>query len=155
MPHLHEQIDFIVNAWIVYKGKVLLVHHKQLDTWLPIGGHIELDEDPDQAVEREIAEESGLKRDELEFLGSTAPSFEDDGTRGLMRPHFVDIHPITKTHSHVGLNYVFAASHDSVSLADQEHHDIAWFDRVALDKAKLRQNVAFFAQAALQLAGER
>ena len=50
MAHLHEKIDFTVSLFIVEKGKLLLIHHRKLDRWLPIGGHIELDEDPEQAA---------------------------------------------------------------------------------------------------------
>ena len=53
MAHLHEKIDFTVSLFIVEKGKLLLIHHRKLDRWLPIGGHIELDEDPEQAEYRE------------------------------------------------------------------------------------------------------
>ena len=43
MPHLHEKIDFTVAIFVVHEEKVLLIHHRQLDKWLPLGGHIELD----------------------------------------------------------------------------------------------------------------
>ncbi|MBP9865972.1 MAG: NUDIX domain-containing protein, partial [Candidatus Omnitrophica bacterium] len=53
-PHIHAQFDFVVSVFIIHKGRVLLVHHKSYDEWLPIGGHIEMDEDPEQALYREI-----------------------------------------------------------------------------------------------------
>ena len=56
MPHIHEKIDFTVSLFIVEGEKVLLVHHKKLDRWLPIGGHIELDEDPEQATRGSLRE---------------------------------------------------------------------------------------------------
>ncbi len=61
MPHLHEKIDFTVAIFVVDQGKVLLVHHRRLGRWLPIGGHIELDEDPEAAALRETLEESGVR----------------------------------------------------------------------------------------------
>ena len=60
MPHIHDLYDFVVSAFIVHKGKVLLIYHKRYHEWLPIGGHIELDEDPQEALYREIKE--ALKR---------------------------------------------------------------------------------------------
>lgn len=68
MPHIHEKIDFTVSLFIVQDGKVLVIHHKKLGQWLPIGGHIELDEDPEQAAYREAREESGL---EIELIGES------------------------------------------------------------------------------------
>ncbi len=50
MPHIHELYDFVVSAFIVHRGRVLLIYHKKYDEWLPIGGHVELDEDPEAPV---------------------------------------------------------------------------------------------------------
>ena len=47
MAHIHEKIDFTVAIFVVHEGKVLLIHHRNLNKWLPLGGHIELDEDPE------------------------------------------------------------------------------------------------------------
>ncbi len=60
MAHLHEKIDFTASVYIVREGKVLLHKHKKLGIWLPPGGHIEPEEDPNQAALREAKEESGL-----------------------------------------------------------------------------------------------
>ncbi len=60
MPHIHEKIDFTVEVFIVYDNKVLLRKHDKYKKWLSIGGHIELDEDPNQAAIREVKEEVGL-----------------------------------------------------------------------------------------------
>ena len=49
MAHIHEKIDFTTSVFIVRDGKVLLHKHKKLGIWLQPGGHIELDEDPNQA----------------------------------------------------------------------------------------------------------
>ena len=60
MPHLHEKIDFTVEVFIVHKNRVLLRLHDKYRIWLSVGGHIELDEDPNQAAIREVKEEVGL-----------------------------------------------------------------------------------------------
>ena len=77
MAHIHEKIDFTVAIFVVQNGRILLIHHRNLDKWLPLGGHIELDEDPETAALREAREESGL---EVELLGERAPTTEP-GTR--------------------------------------------------------------------------
>ncbi len=101
MAHLHEKIDFTVGIFVVHDGKILLIHHRQLDRWLPLGGHIELDEDPEQAALREAKEESGL---EVELLGERPPT-TGPGTRALIAPRFLDIHRISETHEHIGMIY--------------------------------------------------
>ena len=122
MAHIHEKIDFTTCIFVVHEAKVLLIHHRKLDKWLPLGGHIELDEDPEQAARREAREESGL---EVELLGERAPTTEP-GTRALISPRFLDIHRITDTHEHIGMIYWARPKSGSATLAAAEHHDIRW-----------------------------
>lgn len=129
MPHIHEAIDFTVGALIVYAGRVCLVNHRELKIWLAPGGHVELGEDTDQALFREIDEETGFTARDLEIL-SEKPEFPDErrpGFRSLYAPRWMNIHPISATHRHIVLVYVFRAKHDRLRLAEREHHDIRWF----------------------------
>lgn len=50
---------FTVSGFVSQAGKTAL-HWHRLGLWLPAGGHIEADEDPIQAVLREVQEETGL-----------------------------------------------------------------------------------------------
>jgi 8-oxo-dGTP pyrophosphatase MutT (NUDIX family) len=129
MAHIHEKIDFTVAIFVVHNGRVLLIHHRKLDKWLPLGGHIELDEDPEQAALREAREESGL---DVELLGERPPT-TGSGTRALIAPRFLDIHHITDTHEHIGLIYWARPKGGDLALAAEEHHDIGWFTTEALD----------------------
>lgn len=57
------------------KNKILLTFHKKSGLWLPPGGHVELNEEPQDTVRRECIEELGCPadscRDEPLFLTST------------------------------------------------------------------------------------
>ena len=143
MAHIHEKIDFTVAIFVVHDGKVLLIHHRKLDKWLPLGGHIELDEDPEQAALREAKEESGL---DVELLGERPPT-TGPGTRALIAPRFLDIHRITDTHEHIGMIYWARPKVGSARCADltpqrgvpttlaaAEHHDIRWCSAEDLDR---------------------
>jgi 8-oxo-dGTP pyrophosphatase MutT (NUDIX family) len=130
MPHIHEKIDFTVAIFIVHGAKILLIHHRKLDKWLPLGGHIELDEDPEAAALREAREESGL---DVELLGERPPT-TSHGTRALIAPRFLDIHRISETHEHIGLIYWARPKGGKLSLAPAEHHDIRWCNIDDLEK---------------------
>jgi 8-oxo-dGTP diphosphatase len=135
MAHIHDLIDFTNTCMILHptEPKVLLVNHKLLQSWLPVGGHIELDEDPDQALLREVQEESGL---EVEILSHRHTGDYDD-TKMLYLPETLDIHKFSATHRHINLGYHARALTAEPKLAPAEHHDIKWFDVVALQDSQL------------------
>jgi 8-oxo-dGTP pyrophosphatase MutT (NUDIX family) len=161
MAHIHEKIDFTVAIFVVHDGKILLIHHRKLDKWLPLGGHIELDEDPEQAALREAKEESGL---DVELLGERPPT-TSPGTRALLAPRFLDIHRINDTHEHIGMIYwarpkvvappghhgAHGVSRPTITLAANEHHDICWCSAGELDKLQPRMTdaVKWYCQTAI------
>jgi 8-oxo-dGTP pyrophosphatase MutT (NUDIX family) len=148
MAHIHEKIDFTVAIFVVQQGKVLLIHHRNLNKWLPLGGHIELDEDPEIAALREAKEESGL---EVELQGERPPTTEP-GTRALIAPRFLDIHRITDTHEHIGMIYWARPRNGTLTLAASEHHDIRWCSAADLDllQPPMSSAVKWYCRAALR-----
>jgi len=151
VAHIHDSIDFTAAVFVVHDGKVLLVHHRNLNRWLPLGGHIELDEDPEQAAVREAKEESGL---DVELLGERPPTTEP-GTRALIAPRFLDIHRIHATHEHVGMIYWTRPKGGVVTLAPAEHHDIRWCSSADLDALQppMTAAVKWYCRKALEEVG--
>jgi 8-oxo-dGTP pyrophosphatase MutT (NUDIX family) len=148
MAHIHEKIDFTVALLVVHNGKILLIHHRNLNKWLPLGGHIELDEDPEAAALREAKEESGL---EVELLGERPPTTES-GTRALIAPRFLDIHRISDTHNHIGMMYLARPKNGTLTLSASEHHDIRWCSAADLDNLQppMSEAVKWYCRAALK-----
>jgi 8-oxo-dGTP pyrophosphatase MutT (NUDIX family) len=159
MAHIHEKIDFTVAIFVVHDDKILLIHHRKLDKWLPLGGHIELDEDPEQAALREAKEESGL---DVELLGERPPT-TGPGTRALIAPRFLDIHRINETHEHISMIYwarpksggahpAGAGRPTTPALAADEHHDIRWCFAADLDKLQppMSDAVKWYCRAAIR-----
>lgn len=75
MPHIHTnpgEHDHTVSAYIIRldfdEPKIILHLHKKIGTYLNFGGHVEVDENPWQAIEHEILEESGYDMSQLQVL---------------------------------------------------------------------------------------
>lgn len=51
---------FSVSVFARNEGAVLLVKHRRLSAWLPVGGEVEQGETPLEAATRELFEETGL-----------------------------------------------------------------------------------------------
>jgi 8-oxo-dGTP diphosphatase len=51
---------FSVAIFCRHDGALLLIHHRRLGTWLPVGGELEPGETPLEAARRELLEETGL-----------------------------------------------------------------------------------------------
>jgi len=151
MAHIHDKIDFSVAIFIVHEARVLLVHHRNLNKWLPVGGHIELDEDPETAALREAKEESGF---EVELLGERPPT-TGNGTRALIAPRFLDIHYISPTHEHIGMIYWARPRTGRLALAAAEHHDIRWCSSEDLDALEpaMADAVKWYCRKALEEVG--
>jgi 8-oxo-dGTP pyrophosphatase MutT (NUDIX family) len=147
MPHLHRDYDFVVSAFIVHGGKVLLVHHRRYGRWLPIGGHIELDEDPEEALFREIREECGLA---VRVLASK-PAIAHDGVKPVLTPSYVDVHPIAGRHRHIAFVYFATARRARVRLHRREHREFRWFAARELGDPRfgLTPSIRFYCRRAL------
>ncbi|AKM81133.1 MAG: hypothetical protein UT13_C0001G0172 [Candidatus Pacebacteria bacterium GW2011_GWF2_38_9] len=52
---------FTASVFLIHNDKVLLIKHKKLNMWLGPGGHIDENELPHLAAEREFFEETGLR----------------------------------------------------------------------------------------------
>ena len=97
---------FTATGFVVHDGHIALHWHPKVRKWLPPGGHIEANEDPVQAVLREIMEETGVIA-EVVFIDD----FTDLGCSEQIQPPLTimveDIDdPITGFHQHIDMIYV-------------------------------------------------
>ncbi len=152
MPHIHKDIDLVASIYIVFEDKVLLIFHKKLQSWLPIGGHVELHEDAEEALMREIQEECGL---DVKLLSPPVPTVPDvTDMKFLPVPSYFDIHGIGGGHRHMNLVYFGISSNDKVILAENEHDSFRWFTAQEIDDLswKIWPSVKFYIKEAIQKA---
>lgn len=126
--------DFTVSIIIVYKGKTLLHLHKKIGKWLPVGGHIEPDELPEEAACREAKEETGLDV-VLCDLGRQTDMID---AKQLAYPAHILLEDIKEGHQHIDLVFYATAGTFKVKPEDGEAQDLKWF---AVDEIKKFPNV--------------
>lgn len=142
------ETQIVVGAYLVDNGKVLLIHHNKLNLWLPVGGHIEKNETPDEAVLREAKEEVGL---DVEFISADSTPFCGSMKKKLAVPFHVNVHSVGD-HDHCCLFYVCKVKSNNVVLAKREVKGYGWFSEAELEKPHIPEDVRKIAKTALKIA---
>ena len=128
-----------MNSIIFHKGKVLLLKHKKLGSWLGPGGHIEPNETPDEALLREIKEEAGI---EVRFIGDTDRALGDGQAQILHSPFVIQCELIKEPkneHYHIDMVYLCKSDTD-VTKANDESSNIGWFTYEETEKLEMFPN---------------
>jgi len=123
---------FTATGFVVDGSRTLLHWHKRLQQWMPPGGHIEPDEDPVEAVLREVREETGIAAEVI----PTAPALSFARPGQIQPPYTILIEDIPgpeEPHQHIDLIY-FCRPVDGVN------HNPALSDFHWLDEEALRSN---------------
>lgn len=143
MPHIHTkpgQHDITVSAYIIRtdddKPQLLVHMHKKVGKLMQIGGHVELDETPWQALSHEILEESGYDLQELKVLQPQPKPFAVDNATVHPVPLLFNTHVVSDTHYHTDLVYAFVTDHmPTIAPAEGESADLRWLTVSQLEDA--------------------
>jgi 8-oxo-dGTP diphosphatase len=107
---------FSVSIFCRHEGAILLIRHKRLGQWLPVGGEIEQGETPLEAARRELLEETGLEGRFPEGLGV-------DGTP----PGFLGYEEHLAGSKGLHMNFAFVADVASrVLVGCDEYDEVVW-----------------------------
>jgi 8-oxo-dGTP pyrophosphatase MutT (NUDIX family) len=134
---------FSVAIFCRHGDAVLLIRHKRLGTWLPVGGELEPGETPLEAAERELREETGL-------AGRFPAGLGVDGTP----PGLIGYEEHLAGAKGLHLNFAFVAWVTTRELAACEEFDASrWVVAGELDGLECPRNVKELARIALAMAG--
>lgn len=122
------QRHFTVTGFLSHDGRTAL-HWHRLNVWLPPGGHIEPDEDPIEAVLREILEETGI---EAELLDAE-PRFAHSQPAQLPPPVNIGVYDLPdgdgglrEAHQHIDLIYFARPVPGTKAELPQDGHEWRW-----------------------------
>lgn len=146
---------FTVSIFIVHKDKVLLHLHKRAKKILPLGGHIEQNELPEEACMREAQEESGLK---INLYNPQNVPLNNacslDGERLLVNPIYTILSEITSEHYHIDFVYYATAESFDLMPGNGESDSLIWYNKDELRSANnIQHNILSMANEALEILG--
>jgi ADP-ribose pyrophosphatase YjhB (NUDIX family) len=125
--------------------------NKKVNSWVPIGGHIELNELPCDSVIREAKEESGL---DIELISPLHVS-KKVKTGNLIQPVHVHLDHIRDDHEHVNLMYFGIVKGGECFKVDDEGKELRWFSRNELEKESMLPNIKEWAMESLNQLGDK
>jgi len=140
---------FTATTYVVHEKKVLLHFHKKLNMWLPIGGHIEDNELPEEAASREIVEETGL----VATLYNPDKQIGVSDVKQLSRPMHILLEDIGETHKHIDFIYYATSESDVLNPQDGETTNLKWFTADEIKNLDAPENVKALSLEVVNLLG--
>jgi 8-oxo-dGTP pyrophosphatase MutT (NUDIX family) len=144
----NREKHFVATGYVVFEGRTLLLKHKKLGLWLPPGGHIDEGELPEEAVLREIREETGL---DVELLSPRRqPDPQASGVRYMHVPNHVQVEDIPNHPQHIDLIYFCRARTADAVFAPEEAEGMRWHTWDELGEPHVRDEVRDTGRLALE-----
>lgn len=111
--------EFISTVYVVRDKRVLLTFNKNINKFIPLGGHIEPNELPCSSVIREAKEESGFDIELIDLRGLE--------NKNLAQNWDIQLDVIKPDHNHINLSYIGKVIGGEQLEKSDEGTELRWF----------------------------
>lgn len=143
MAHIHTepgQHDLTTTAFIIRtdmdEPRGLLHVHRKLGLLLPVGGHVEVHENPWSASIHEIREESGYDIKQLKVMQPHERIMKMNGVKNHPVPLFLQTHEYKKNadHYHVDVGFLYVTEEAPSDLPHEgEASELLWLTQTEIN----------------------
>ena len=119
---------FVTTIYLVRDDrKVLLSWNKNMNTWIPVGGHLEQGETPEEAIIREVKEETGF---DFEFLDKAEEN--EDKTIRIIKPLKIQIEKVPHHNYHINFVFIGKCTNWHERTENDDNEKLKWFSEQEL-----------------------
>ena len=122
--------ELSVTGYIFHKELLLLIKHKILNLWLPVGGKIDEGETPDEAMIREAKEETNL---DITLPKPYNFGLDERTISECAPPFYANVHTVKDSTRHC-LFYVCETTDISPFVLEEGHKGFVWVDETQLSE---------------------
>ena len=134
---------WVTTIFLVKDNRVLLTWNKNLQTWIPVGGHIDPGETPEEAIIREVSEEVGCS-----FVFHPC-SVEKNNVR-VLQPLKVQVEKVPHHSHHINTVFVGKVQEWNNKCETDEQETLRWFSEEELKSEQMLESVRESALEALR-----
>ncbi|MHC1747304.1 MAG: NUDIX hydrolase [Cellulosilyticaceae bacterium] len=148
---------FTVSVYVVNNDRVLLHKHKKAQILLPVGGHIELNELPEEAAIREAFEEAGIQIELYDVDSLKVKNVNTEREKVLINPVHMVWGEVEREHEHIDFVFYAKSMTDKLRPEEKESHILGWYSENELNEIKdyLLKDVYYMAKEAIQVYREK
>ncbi|HLD04294.1 MAG TPA: NUDIX domain-containing protein [Candidatus Nanoarchaeia archaeon] len=122
---------WVTTIYLVKDSKVLLTWNKNLQTWIPVGGHMDPGETPEEAIKREVEEEVGCS-----FVFHPEPKEECNGNVRVLSPLRIQIDKVPHHGQHINIKFAGKVTKWKEVSETDEQEKLKWFSKEDLTSDK-------------------
>lgn len=146
----HFTVTVYICALVDNEVKALLHRHKKHKMWLGIGGHVEINENPIEALNREVKEEAGIS---VELVTDKKDLIKTENVTQLIAPFSLLEEKISAREgepAHYHIDFIYCAITNKPQKVKM-HEEFGWFSLTELRTLQLEKDVWYNARSAIDI----